>query len=50
MNLSVEQLNKLGELEQAVYDAGIDGGEATSAAIEALKDYEKECGLRCEND
>lgn len=43
--LTTEQRQKLYDLEQAVYDAGVDGGMTTSDAIAALYDEEKRLGV-----
>ncbi len=41
----MKNLSELKALEFAIYDAGVDGGETTSSAIEDLRDKEKELGV-----
>lgn len=41
----MKNLFELKSLELAIYDAGIDGGETTSSAIEALHNREKALGV-----
>lgn len=43
--LTTEQLAQLQRLEQAIYDAGIDGGMFASEAIQDLHDEEKRLGV-----
>lgn len=43
------QLLTLRKLERAIFEAGIDGGEATSEAIDRLHEKEREYGVFDEN-
>ncbi len=43
--LSEADKDELARLERAIYESGVDGGEATSDAIEALKTKEEALGL-----
>ena len=43
--LTAEQTSKLQRLELAIYEAGVDGGMATSNAIQDLHDEEKTLGV-----
>ena len=45
----VKQLQELAILERAIYEAGVDGGMATGAAIEELRCKEAEYGVEDPN-